>query len=241
MITLGTWFKIEAFIVIFKTQLFYTSFCVWSERSLVLHERLSELQQLSVLLGVHPPQVLHVLDHHLHGFADTVLLMVQTPGGPPSWITYGNWWMYVFLTWWMAPSISERLETLVIDWMRMSRFFWSLWMISMDWLSSSQRGIRAWRERKSIGKGDLGRISVSRQPPGIPTDLPGVSPGSWTPLCGRSPPPGHVTAPPVSVSSPVWTCRTWSLKPTAGTLSANHKRPVTASILPTHPSLNQNF
>lgn len=47
------------------------------------------------------------------------------------------------LTWWIAPSISERLDTLVMDWMRISRFFWSLWMISIDWLSLSQRGLRA--------------------------------------------------------------------------------------------------
>lgn len=45
-----------------------------AERALVLHERLPQLQQLSVLLGVHPPQVLHVLDHHLHRLADAVLL-----------------------------------------------------------------------------------------------------------------------------------------------------------------------
>lgn len=51
-------------------------------------------------------------------------------------------------TWWMAPNISERLDTLVMDWMRISRFFCSLWMISMDWLSSSHRGIRAWERRK---------------------------------------------------------------------------------------------
>lgn len=35
-----------------------------------------------------------------------------------------------------------------MDWMRISRFFWSLWMISMDWLSSSHRGIRAWEKDK---------------------------------------------------------------------------------------------
>lgn len=44
----------------------------------------------------------------------------------------------------MAPSISERLDTLVMDWMRTSRFFCRRWMISMDWLSSSHRGIRAY-------------------------------------------------------------------------------------------------
>lgn len=61
-----------------------------------------------------------------------------------------KWWKQKhtrYPTWWIAPNISERLDTLVIDWMRMSRFFWSLWMISMDWLSSSHRGIRAWEDR----------------------------------------------------------------------------------------------
>lgn len=43
----------------------------------------------------------------------------------------------------MAPSISERLDTLVMDWIRISRFFCSLRMISMDWLSSSHSGVRA--------------------------------------------------------------------------------------------------
>lgn len=47
-------------------------------------------------------------------------------------------------TWWMAPSISERLDTLVMDWTRISRFFCTRWMISIDWLSSSHRGIRAY-------------------------------------------------------------------------------------------------
>ncbi len=51
-------------------------------------------------------------------------------------------------TWWIAPNISERLDTLIMDWMRISRFFWSLWMISMDWLSSSHRGVRAWENRR---------------------------------------------------------------------------------------------
>lgn len=45
-----------------------------AKRALVLHECLPQLQQLSVLLGVHPPQVLDVLDHHLHRLADAVLL-----------------------------------------------------------------------------------------------------------------------------------------------------------------------
>lgn len=53
-----------------------------------------------------------------------------------------------YLTWWIAPNISERLDTLVMDWMRISRFFWSLRMISMDWLSSSHKGVRAWEEKK---------------------------------------------------------------------------------------------
>lgn len=48
-----------------------------AERALVLHERLPQLQQLGVLLGVHPPQVLHVLDHHLHRLADAVLLQEE--------------------------------------------------------------------------------------------------------------------------------------------------------------------
>lgn len=46
-------------------------------------------------------------------------------------------------TWWIAPSISERLDTRVMDWLRISRFFCSLWTISMDWLSSSHLGARA--------------------------------------------------------------------------------------------------
>lgn len=59
---------------------FATSFCVRSERSLVLHERLPQLQQLGVLLGVDPPQVLHMLDHHLHRFTDATLLAVRHGG-----------------------------------------------------------------------------------------------------------------------------------------------------------------
>lgn len=55
----------------------FTSFCVRAERPLVLHERLPQLQQLGVLLGVDPPQVLHVLDHHLHCFTDAALLRVR--------------------------------------------------------------------------------------------------------------------------------------------------------------------
>lgn len=50
------------------------SFRVRAERALVLHLCLPQVQQLGVLLGVHPPQVLHVLDHHLHRLADAVLL-----------------------------------------------------------------------------------------------------------------------------------------------------------------------
>lgn len=55
----------------------FTSFCVRPERPLVLHERLPQLQQLGVLLGVDPPQVLHMLDHHLHCFTDAALLKVR--------------------------------------------------------------------------------------------------------------------------------------------------------------------
>lgn len=41
-------------------------------------------------------------------------------------------------------------------------------MISMDWLSSSQRGIRACRERErnTVKEHDTGQISVSSQPRG---------------------------------------------------------------------------
>lgn len=46
-----------------------------SKGPLTLRKRLSELQQLGVLLGVRPLQVLHVLDHYLHGFTDTILLL----------------------------------------------------------------------------------------------------------------------------------------------------------------------
>lgn len=61
-------------------------------------------------------------------------------GGSGGGVGSGTCWN----TWWMAPSISERLDTRVMDWIRMSRFFCSLRMISMDWLSSSHRGVRAW-------------------------------------------------------------------------------------------------
>ncbi len=47
---------------------------------LIRHEVLSELQQLCMLLGVHPPQVLHMLNHHLHRFTHSGLLHMQ-----------GNW------------------------------------------------------------------------------------------------------------------------------------------------------
>lgn len=44
---------------------------------LIRHEVLSELQQLCMLLGVHPPQVLHMLNHHLHCFTHSGLLHMQ--------------------------------------------------------------------------------------------------------------------------------------------------------------------
>ena len=53
---------------------FLTSVGVGSKRPLVLHHGLSELQQLSVFFSVHPPQVVHVLDHHLHRLPYTTLL-----------------------------------------------------------------------------------------------------------------------------------------------------------------------
>lgn len=161
----------------------HTSFSLRSKRSLVLHECLSQFQQLSVLLGVHPPQVLHMLDHHLHSLTNTTLLtfkyiktplkyqnqshlnhttlqfglMLSQPGIKMEFSSYFHHTAETNVssllpTWWIAPSISERLDTLVMDWMRISRFFWSLWMISMDWLSTSHRGIKALEKRLGRGK-----------------------------------------------------------------------------------------
>lgn len=135
-----------------------TSFILGPKGPLVRRKVLPKLQQLRMFLGVHPPQVLHMLNHHLHGFTHPAFLQYtqQTWGQQESyfapyeiclyWISWPpriNLRYSNTLTWWMAPSISERLDTLVMDWTRTSRFFCKRWMISMDWLSSSHRGIKA--------------------------------------------------------------------------------------------------
>lgn len=62
------------------------------------------------------------------------------------------------------------------------------------------------KREKTINTAQGGNLSLKTGipgPGGREAGLPAVGPGSWTPPCGRSPPPGRATAPPASVSSPV--------------------------------------
>lgn len=54
-----------------------TSVSKGAEGPLVLEQDLLELLELRVFFGVHALQVLHVLDHHLHGLAHPALLREQ--------------------------------------------------------------------------------------------------------------------------------------------------------------------
>lgn len=54
-----------------------TSVSKAAEGPLILEQDLLELLELGVFLGVHPLQVLHVLDHHLHSLAHPALLGEQ--------------------------------------------------------------------------------------------------------------------------------------------------------------------
>lgn len=65
-------------------------------------------------------------------------------------------------------------------------------------------------------------------------DWPAVSPGSWTPPCGHSPQPGHVTSLPAGVSSPGWTCHTWNPTLGAGTPSENMERTLDLALTAGH-------
>lgn len=173
------------------------------ERPLVLHERLPQLQQLGVLLGVDPPQVLHMLDHHLHCFTDAALLKVRgvssgeshnrRGGGKgacePSDLVDGA--QHLRATGHSGHGLDEDVQVLLepLD------DFHGLVVI----ITQRNQGLKSERHSKNP---DGGQPRVNSVAGGPQADLPAASPGSWRPPCGRSPRPGRVIFPPVSVSSP---------------------------------------